>query len=270
MAQALQEKGELNEAIAAYREAIRLKQDNAEAHNNLGLALAAQRKWNEAIEEYREAIRIKQDVADAHCGLGYSLMQQGEFRKAVAALSECIKLRPDLAQVWHVRAFCYVRLSGFREALADYEKTLELLGPNAGPGIYNDLAWLLATCPEVELRKPSRAVELAKKAVELAPKAGGFWNTLGVAHYRLGEEKAAVTALHKSMDLRQGGDAIDWLFLAMAHCKLGDLDEARKWYDKSVQWLEKNSQALDKDPQQAEELRRLRDEAEQVLELNKK
>ena len=60
-------------------------------------------------------------------------------------------------------------------------------------------------------------VELAQQAVESAPQDGMVWRTLGAAHYRASNWKAAVDALNKSMDLRQGGDSIDWLFLAMAH-----------------------------------------------------
>src|SRR5207253_1145365 len=100
-------------------------------------------------------------------------------------------------------------------------------------------------------------------------KDGKSWNTLGVAHYRAGDWKAAVAALDKSVELAKGGDAFDWLFLAMSHRKLGNHDDARKWYDQAVQWLEKNSQALAKNALQAEELRRFRIEAVEVLEFKK-
>jgi tetratricopeptide (TPR) repeat protein len=131
------------------------------------------------------------------------------------------------------------------------------------------VAWFFATCPEAKVRDPAEAVRLAKKAVELAPWEAGYWNTLGVAQYRAADWKAAVAALDKSVQMGKGGDAADWVFLAMAHCKLGNRAEARKWYDRAVTWLEKNRQALAKNPQQADELHRFRSEAEEVLELKK-
>src|SRR5262249_30702392 len=127
----------------------------------------------------------------------------------------------------------------------------------------NNLAWLLATCPEPKLRDPKRAVELARKAIELAPKEGNFWNTLGAAQYRAGNWKAAIEGLNKSMELRNGGDSFDWFFLAMAHWQLGARDEARKWYDRAVEWMGKNAKDND-------ELRRFRREAEELLEIKKK
>ena len=79
-----------------------------------------------------------------------------------------------------------------------------------------------------------RAVKLAKLAVRLVPKDGDFWNTMGVAHYRAGNWMDAVAALETARELSQGGDAVDWLFLAMAHWMLGHKDEARKWYVQAV------------------------------------
>ncbi len=43
------------------------------------------------------------------------------------------------------------------------------------------------------------------------------------------------------MELREGGDSFDWFFLAMAHEKLGDKEQARKWRDRAIQWMEKNN-----------------------------
>src|SRR5439155_21042561 len=110
----------------------------------------------------------------------------------------------------------------------------------------------------------------AKKAVQLALKEGNYWQTLGVAHYRAGDWKAAALALNKSLELGPSG-AVNWLFLAMAQQKLGKHDEARRAYEHAVQWLERNRDALEKkDKQRADELRRFRAEAEEVLELKKK
>jgi eukaryotic-like serine/threonine-protein kinase len=92
----------------------------------------------------------------------------------------------------------------------------------------------------------------------LDPKAGAYWLTLGAASYRASDWKEATAALKKSMELRQGGDSVDWFFLAMAHWKLGNKEEARQWYEKAVQWM------VEKNPKN-EELRRFRAEAAEIL-----
>ena len=95
---ALHDQGKLDEAIAEYREAIRLKPDYAEAHYNLGIALSDQGKLDEAIAEYREAIRLKPDSADAHNNLGIALQDQGKLDEAIAEYREAIRLKPDYAE----------------------------------------------------------------------------------------------------------------------------------------------------------------------------
>jgi tetratricopeptide (TPR) repeat protein len=84
------------------------------------------------------------------------------------------------------------------------------------------------------------AVESAQKAVDTSPDDGFYWNTLGAAQCCAGDWQSAMEALEKSMELRVGGDATDWFFVAMAHWQLGRREEARKWYDKAVEWMNKN------------------------------
>jgi serine/threonine protein kinase len=121
------------------------------------------------------------------------------------------------------------------------------------------LAWLLASRPDARPHDPSRAVSLAREAVALAPADGTYWNTLGVAEYRAGNTKAAAAALEESMRLRPGGDAYDWLFLAMVRRRLGDPADAQRWYDRSVTWIETNAP-------HDQELLRFRAEAARLLE----
>jgi Flp pilus assembly protein TadD len=185
----------------------------------------------------------------------------GQFDQALADLSRALELEGKRTDALFARATAYARLGKWDEALADRSRLLELVPRN--PVGLNNVAWLLATCPEERLRDPKRAVELARKAVELAAKEGNYWNTLGAAEYRAGNWKGALEAVEKSMALRQGGDAFDWFFLAMAHRQLGDKDQARKWHDQAVQWMEKNKP-------DDEELRRFRAESETVLELKQK
>lgn len=90
----------------------------------------------------------------------------------------------------------------------------------------NLLAWLLVDCPDTGSRDPGRALPLATKAVQLAPRDGNAWIAMGVAQYRAGDWKPARESLEKAMSLRNGGDCADWFFLAMVHWKLGDKVEA--------------------------------------------
>jgi tetratricopeptide (TPR) repeat protein len=65
--------GDYEKAIATYRDAIRIKPDYAEAHNNLGLVLAETGHLSDAIAAHSEAIRIKPGLAESYNNLGRAL-----------------------------------------------------------------------------------------------------------------------------------------------------------------------------------------------------
>jgi tetratricopeptide (TPR) repeat protein len=201
---------------------------------------------------------------------GQTREAQNSYRKAVTLLNGLVKQLPysayarlDLAQTLNGLADLLTQPNQRQEAeelrtraIGHYEK----LRANSfeHPAVNNELAWLLATSPEPRLRNPAHAVELAKKAVGAWPESATYRNTLGVAHYRNGDDKAAVAELEKARSLRAGGDGFDWFFLAMAHWRLGNRDQARTWLDGAVQWMNTHQPHND-------ELRRFRAEAEAML-----
>jgi tetratricopeptide (TPR) repeat protein len=150
--------------------------------------------------------------------------------------------------------------------LARQERALRKVSRKLGEisAAQNNLAWFLATSPRKEIREPKRAVELARKAVVLAPASASIWNTLGVALYRIGDLKGAIEALEKSERLAPDKHLADnGFFLAMAHWQLDQKSEARKWFDRAVKSMVKNQ------PENAE-LRRFRAEAEELLGIKAK
>jgi uncharacterized protein HemY len=104
---------------------------------------------------------------------------------------------------------------------------------------HNHLARFLVTCPRHRFRDAPRAMRIARKAVEAMPKYVHFWNTLGVAYYQAGDYRAARDALNEATRLRFGSNSYDFYYLAMVHERLGDKQEARKWYQKAVQGIDK-------------------------------
>jgi len=116
-----------------------------------------------------------------------------------------------------------------------------------------------------EIRRIIREEDPPKPSTRLSESKdshGPCRNTLGVAHYRAQEWKDSLAALQKSMDLRKGGDSLDWFFMAAVHAKLDNHEEARKWFDQAVQWMDSKQPNND-------ELRRFRDEVTKLLKVEK-
>jgi tetratricopeptide (TPR) repeat protein len=127
---ALLAKGQADEAIAAFRQAIRLKKDFAEAQHNLGSALGAKGQLDEAIASFRAAIRLKHDNAEAHNNLGVALRDNGQADEAIAEFREAIRLKNDYAEAHGSLGFLFRQKGQFREALEEVRRSHELSSRN--------------------------------------------------------------------------------------------------------------------------------------------
>jgi tetratricopeptide (TPR) repeat protein len=259
----LNRQGQLGLASGEYQKAIELDPKDPKPHNGLGNVLVKEGRVEHAKAEFRKAIELESKYAAAHANLGGVLALEVRLDQAIAELREALQIDKGFAwgQGHHNLALALADRGQLKEAITAYREALRLPGDFALAN--NNLAWMLATCKDANLRNPAEAVRLAQRAVALVPRAGIYWNTLGVAQYRAGDWNAALTALGKSMELREGGESYDWFFLAMAHWQLGQKEQARCWYDKAVAWMDKHQP-------QNEELRRFYAEAAALLAIEPK
>jgi len=77
--------------------ALRIDPDYAQAHANLGLALAnSGGSIDQAIAEYEAALRIDPGLAEAHYNLGNALLQlPGRMPDAIAQYEAALRIRPN-------------------------------------------------------------------------------------------------------------------------------------------------------------------------------
>jgi len=201
-------------------------------------------------DDYRRAIRLYEDAISAHpeqiwlrTGLIGTLFDYASFLKAPTDAKE--------ADESFRRAIAVADLMIADPAAAKTCFTMEMVG------LLNDMAWTIAVRPGLSPADAQAAVRLAGHATTWQPAIGGYWNTLGLAHYRAGDRQAARAAFTKSIELNGGGDATDWLFMAALDHLDGKNTEARAWFDRAVAWIDQNR---GKDKRRDAELARFRDE----------
>jgi tetratricopeptide (TPR) repeat protein len=172
---------------------------------------------------YREALEFSDALAARSPTLVGYRFHTAYWHNALGGLMTAMSRSPEAT-------------NAYRCATAQYRVAIEL-NPNHVPSLKN-LAWILATAPDHQLREPQSAVLLAERAVGLTPTSANTWSILGAARYRAGDHLGAVVALQKSDELGHGGGpSPNALLLAMVRWKLGEHDEARRWYATAVEGM---------------------------------
>ncbi len=170
------------------------------AHNNLSTILFAKGDIDGAMAHSEKALAIRPNDYEPHLSLGDALVRKSRVDEAVAHFQEALKLKPDYAETHTHLGSAYLAQRRPAEAMAEFEKTLAL-APNS---LYasNDLAWLLATCPDTSLRNGTRAVQLAEKANQLAGgENASVMRTLAAAYAQSGQVPRAIETAQRAATL---------------------------------------------------------------------
>jgi tetratricopeptide (TPR) repeat protein len=140
--------------------------ENVLAHNNLGNALFQKGRVDEAIFQYQKALQINPDYAKACYNLGNALLQKGSVDEAITHFQKALQIKPDYVEA------------------------------------QNNLAWMLATCPQASLRNGNKAVELAQRANQLTGDGNPVvLGTLAAAYAEAGRFPEAVETAQRALQL---------------------------------------------------------------------
>jgi Flp pilus assembly protein TadD len=197
---ALAAQGQFNEAIENFRKAIQIKPNDCDALNNLGIALAAQGRFDEAFENFRKAIQINPNDCDALDNLGTALAERGQFDEAIENYHKAIQINSNRPQTFFHLGTILGQSGRTREAVVQYREALRL-NPNLA-GALNNLAWILASNPDDELRNGAEAVRLAERACELTHYGKPvFIGTLAAAYAEARRFGEAVETAKRALNL---------------------------------------------------------------------
>jgi Flp pilus assembly protein TadD len=195
------ERGQLDEAMKEFKLSLQLHPRNASAHRNLGKALAMRGQWVEAEPHFRAALDIKPNDTDALTAYAAALAEHGRpdeaiklFRAALQIKAE-VSTRLQLAPLLAAAGATAEAIAEFRRAVAAQPDSTEA---------QNNLAWLLATSADANLRNGAEAVRLAEQACRLTGrKDPAMLGTLAAAYAEAGEFTNAVAAAEQAIELAQ-------------------------------------------------------------------
>lgn len=87
--------GEVDEAIAYFKEVLEMNPGQIDSLNELGLCYAAKLDFEKSIELFSEAIKIEPKNHEIICNRGMANFQIGQIEKAVADIERAYKINPS-------------------------------------------------------------------------------------------------------------------------------------------------------------------------------
>jgi uncharacterized protein (TIGR03032 family) len=114
-------RGQLMDAIAAFRQCVALDASFPNARYNLGVALADAEQYEQAIEHLHAIIEAEPERAEAYNSLGHIANQMRRPRQAIGYYQQAIVLRPDYAQAHFNLGMTLLSVGDYARGFAEYE-----------------------------------------------------------------------------------------------------------------------------------------------------
>ena len=177
--------------------------------------------------------------------LGNILRARKRYAEAVDVYSAALKLipKPDKRHwsIFYSRGTCYERLKNWPAAEADLQKALELYPDQPLALNYLGYSWV------DQNRNLKQGMGLIEKAVALKPDDGYIVDSLGWAHYKLGNYAEAVRFLERAVELKPQDPVLND-HLGDALWRVGREREAKFQWDQAL--------TLDPEPEELERIKK--------------
>jgi Flp pilus assembly protein TadD len=206
--------------------ALDVTENNAMAHNNLGMEYSRQDRQPAARSELEKAVAIDPKVVLYHHNLGNLLRDLGQPDEAVAELRKAIQLNDKDAVLRSNLANALRDLGRDDDALAEYHTAIELDPKHRVP--HNDLGNFLR-----DLGRWDEALAEFQQASELDPAFASPHVGLGNVFADQGRREEAIAEYRRAVELKPGG-AVLHNNLALALQADGRLVEAETEFRKAA------------------------------------
>ena len=209
-----QQAGRLLEAEAAYRQALDLSPQHAEALHLLGLVSYRQQRLSDALEYLHAAVEQQASSPVYWFNLGVVSQRAGRTQDAVAAYAKAVALNPRYSEAYGNLGNVLRDTGDLSGAVGAYQQALAINPAQADT--HNNLG-----VAKKEQGFPEEAIVCYRKALELKPSHAEAQNNLGLALMEVGTLRDAIAAFQQAVALMPGYQTAQYN-LGMAWSWAGD------------------------------------------------
>jgi len=233
-----QQAGDTKAARADVDEALKDVPDWAPALELRAILSTAEKDYAQAIDDSLTLLKKSPHNPELLDQLGVLYEANKQPRKAIATYSEALTANPESLSALRGRADAYLSVGKHAEAVADYESALKINPEDLG--VLNNLAWVLATSPDDNVRNGKRAIELGTQAAKQSDyKQAYILSTLAASYAESGDFDAARQWSQKAVDL--GSDDAD--VNTQLKKELSSYESKKPWREKQVIDEKKDSES---------------------------
>ncbi|HZL86806.1 MAG TPA: tetratricopeptide repeat protein [Pirellulaceae bacterium] len=190
---------ENDKAKADIEKAMRIDPDSPRGILMRSMVAAQQKRFAEAIADIKLLLQVDPTDVNLRLQLASYYVADKRPRKAIEMMSAILADEEKNADVLRARGDALLSVGRHADAIADYDKALSIAPEDTG--VLNNLAWVLATSPEDNLRNAKRSIELATKACELTKyDKPHILSTLASGYAEMGDWDTAIKWSSKAVE----------------------------------------------------------------------
>jgi tetratricopeptide (TPR) repeat protein len=224
-----QQAGDDNAALADVETVLESAPDLPAALELRGLIAAERGNFSDAIRDFRRLAAKNPDDVAVIGQLGILYLADKKPQEAIIRFTRALELDEKNFPCRRGRSDAAISMGDHVAALADLEKALGLRPDDSG--VLNNLAWLLATSPDDDLRDGKRAIELATKACEKTEwKEAHIISTLAAGYAETGDWENAKKYARQAVETgKDDGDVANQLA-----AELASYEQEKPWRERQT------------------------------------
>lgn len=253
---ALQQKGQLDEALSHYIKALNLEPMNPDIHYNIGTAFQAKGDLMRARKAYAKTFELAPGHQEAKQALlaldseeresqvaeafkrAIELQGEEDYEGAILIYERIAQDKPDDDSVLYNMAVAYQAMNEFDKSIEYYRKAYAIKPDQAYSEAIRSVEIaqansLLADAIKLQAEaKNSEAINLYERVVKLVPSNANAWYNLGTAYQAVARDSSALNAYQKAYTLDEANQTEAVFFAALILEDKRQLIEAINLYDK--------------------------------------
>lgn len=227
-----------DQAKADVEKALQIRPDLTQAILVRSMIAASAKKYAEAIADIKTLLQADPQNTQLRLQLGGLYAADNRPRKAIEVFTQILENDDANWQARRNRADALLSVGKHKEAIEDYDVALKAQPDDSH--MLNNLAWVLATSPDDEVRDADRAIEIAKRGCDATKyEAPHILSTLAAAYAEKGDWETAIKWSSKAVELDEKGDEVS----EQLKKELDGYKAKKPWREK--QNIEENPKPLD-------------------------